>query len=171
MTVDWTSTDLADGLAQYSLLSADDLQKKAAALRQQDIDVAEIYLTLDGLETYVETWEIEDGVWLVMAVVRMVSEILEDYEKADRSDLPLIGGDPTQEMVLLVPLAHEQEIAHRLWTAYDELYALLSRTQRKSGEKFWHRRATVENFPQIIIELADANDLQEDNPQDTENLP
>lgn len=168
MTLDWSATNLAEGLEAYNLYATDKLKKVLEVLQANDGDVSEVYLILDGLETYADTWKIEDAVWLVVAVVRMVSEILEDYRATSPDGLPLLGGNPTEEMMLLVPLAMEQTIVHRIWTAYQELYDILSRTQRKSGARVWHRRATTKFFPELRIEIADSETYPtDDSPEDS----
>lgn len=159
MTIDWSETELAAGLANYNLQTTDVMQTQYADLQAQDIDVAQLFVRLDGLETYVETWDLEAGVWLAVAVVRLIEEILVEYKT--EHGLPVYGGDPTTELILLVPLAQEQEIVHRLWTAYQELYDILARTQRKAGNRYWHRRATVQNFPQLMIEIEDSDSAEE----------
>jgi hypothetical protein len=123
-------------------------------------------LTLDGLEDYVAAWDIKDGVWLMVACVRMVHEILEDYRVSSPGDLPLLGGDPTAELIVLAALEDEQDIAHRIWTAYEELYAILNRMHRKSGEKRWFRRASVAYFPQLRIEVADSDPYDDETSSD-----
>lgn len=160
MAIDWSTTELSAGLAGYNLPSTSDLQGRYTDLLAADVDVSQLFVRLDGLETYVETWDIEAGVWLVVAVVRLVDEILTEY-KTDEN-LPIYGGDPTAEMMILVALDKEQEIVHRLWTAYQELYDILARTQRKAGNRYWHRRATVQNFPQLMIEVEDSDSAEED---------
>ncbi len=160
MSIDWSDTELTAGLASYKLQPLSDLQSRYADLQAADMDISQLFVRLDGLETYVDTWDIEAGVWLAVAVVRLVDEILTEY--TTEQNLPVYGGDPTEELMLLVPLDKEQEIVHRLWTAYQELYDILARTQRKAGNRYWHRRATVENFPQLMIEVEDSDSAEED---------
>lgn len=161
-SIDWNSTELAAGLAPYNLQPYPDMADRAATLRHDDAAVSVLEVRLNGLDTYVATWDIEAGVWLAVAVVRLIAEILGEYTAPDIKDVPALGGDPTRTLIALVPLEAEQEIAHRIWTGYEELYAILSRTQRKSGEKVWHRRATTTFFPQLIIDVDDAETLADD---------
>ena len=163
MAIDWAETELTAGIANYNMQTTPDIQAFYAELQAQDVDASQLFVHLDGLETYVETWDLAAGVWLAVAVVRLIDEILSEYQTDDK--LPVYGGDPTAELTLIVPLAQEQEIVHRLWTAYQELYDILARTQRKAGNRYWHRRATVQNFPQLMIEVEDS-DYAEETPEE-----
>ena len=153
MNIDWTQTQLAAGLAGYSLHMTDDVQTTAQQLKAQEANVSLLFLTLDGLAEYVAAWDIEAGAWLAVAVVRLVDDVLDNYRQSET--VPMYGGNPTTELILLVPLEHEQEIVHRLLTGYQELYNILARTQRKAGNRFWHRRASTTYFPQLLIEVED----------------
>lgn len=164
MAIDWSESELEVGLAAYHLKTVEGLQKQYATLQAADVDVSQLFVSLDGLETYVESWSIDAGVWLVVAVVRLIDEILNEYPT--ESEIPAYGGNPTAELLLLVPLAAEQEIVHRLWTAYQELYDILARTQRKAGNRYWHRRVTVENFPQLLIEVEDSDSATDELPDE-----
>lgn len=153
--MDWDSTNLAEGLAPYQLVSVKAVEDAAIPTEG---DASVLYLILDGLPLYVETWDIEDGVWLALAVVKMVFDVLEDYP-----ELKMIGGNPVQELAVMVPLDHEQEIVHRFLTAYQELYAVVARMKMKASNRFWHRRAAVDNFPQLLIEVEDSDEAEDDN--------
>jgi hypothetical protein len=155
MPLEWSETNLAEGLAAYPLKSLSQIEAFFKLCQTQNRDVARVFLHWQGLTEYVQAWSPSAGAWLVLAVVRMVFEILEAYPD---DDFPAVGGDPTQEMVLIVPLAHEQTIVHRIWTGYQELFHILSRTQRKSSARIWHRQASIRFFPELIIEIEDNED-------------
>ncbi|MCI0711619.1 MAG: hypothetical protein L0154_15800 [Chloroflexi bacterium] len=153
--MDWDSTNLTKGLTPYHLASVKAVED--AVIPTED-DGSVLYLILDGLPLYVETWDIEDGVWLALAVVKMVVDVLEDYPEPK-----MLGGNPVQELAVMVPLDHEQEIVHRFLTAYQELYAVVARMKMKASNRFWHRRAAVDNFPQLLIEVEDSDEAEDDN--------
>ena len=153
--MDWDSTNLTDELAPYKLVSVKTVEDTALAT---DRNGSILYLILDGLPVYVETWDIDDAVWLALAVVKMVCDVLEDYPEPKK-----VGGNPVQELAVMVPLAHEQEIVHRFLTAYQELYAVVARMKMKASNRFWHRRAAVGNFPQLRIEVEDSDEAEDDN--------
>jgi hypothetical protein len=153
--VDWDSTHLAEGLIPYNLVSVKAVEDAAIPT---DGEGSVLYLILDGLPLYVKTWDIQDGVWLALAVVKMVYDVLEDYPEPK-----IVGGNPVQELAVMVPLDHEQEIVHRLLTAYQELYAVVTRMKMKASNRFWHRRAAVDNFPQLLIEVEDSHEAEDDN--------
>ena len=153
--MDWESTNLAEGLASYNLASVKAVDDTA---KQTDGDGSVLYLILDGLPLYVETWTVEDGAWLALAVVKMVVDVLEDYPEPQ-----MVGGNPVEELAIMVPQDHEQEIVHRFLTAYQEIYAVVARMKMKASNRFWHRRAAVDNFPQLLIEVEDSDEAEDDN--------
>lgn len=153
--MDWDSTNLTEGLAAYNLASVKEVEDAAAA---SDGDGSVLYLILDGLPLYVDSWDIKDGAWLALAVVKMVSDVMEDYPQPQ-----MLGGNPVNELAVMVPQDHEQEIVHRFMTAYQELYAVVARMKMKASNRFWHRRAAVDNFPQLLIEVQDSDEADDDN--------
>jgi ribosomal protein RSM22 (predicted rRNA methylase) len=93
---------------------------------------------------------------LVLAVTKMLCEILEDYRT--ESQLPLLACDPPNHFEIVANLEQEQEISHRILTAYNEIYAVLLRTHRQPSSSVWHRRATIQYFPQLTIETNSTED-------------
>lgn len=153
--MDWDNTNLGEGLASYKLASVKTVEDAAGTTNG---DGSVLYLILDGLPLYVETWDIKDGAWLALAVVKMVVDVMEDYPQPR-----LLGGSPVEELAVMVPQDYEQEIVHRFLTAYQEIYAVVARMKMKASNRFWHRRAAVDNFPQLLIEVQDSDEANNDN--------
>lgn len=149
--MNWHETELDQELAPYHLSALADLET------QVDDQNSLLYLRLDDMTAYAETWSVESAVWLALAVVRMVYDILETYQTPVK-----VGGSPVEDLGLLVPTDHEQEIVHRVVTAYQELYSVVARTQMKASNRYWHRKAAVHYFPQLVIEVEDSESFEDD---------
>lgn len=151
MAIDWNTTELPAQLAKYNLLSIEALTAFIG-----DTDSAHLKITLDGLDDYAQSWGAKSGVWLVLAVTKMLGEILEDYRA--ESNLPVLACNPPAYFEIVANAEQEQEISHRILTAYNEIYAVLLRTHRQPSSSVWHRRATMQYFPQLSIETDSSED-------------
>ncbi|KAB2862288.1 MAG: hypothetical protein F9K46_07255 [Anaerolineae bacterium] len=147
MEIDWNTTELPAQLAKYPLQPIE-----AVTVLVDKAEVGIVKVTLQDLAGYVESWGIKAGVWLVLAVVKMLTEIVEDYRVESSLELPMIGCRPPAYFEIAVPTEQEQELCHRILTAYNEIYAVMLRTQRQSGSPIWHRRSTVQYFPRLVVE-------------------
>lgn len=152
MAIDWNTTELPAQLAKYNLSPIE-----ALTAFLSDTDSAHLKITLDGLDDYAQSWGAKSGVWLVLAVTKMLCEILEDYRA---NELPMLACNPPAYFEIVANAEQEQEISHRILTAYNEIYAVLLRTHRQPSSSVWHRRATMQYFPQLTIET----DSTEDSP-------
>lgn len=111
-------------------------------------DKARLTLRIDGLESYATSWGERAATWLLLAVVRMVKEIIADYENAAQFGVVL------PDTVGIVTLEdYQQEIGHRCVTAYQDIYDVLLHTHQKPSSPIWHRRAVTQFFPQLVLEV------------------
>ncbi len=147
MEIDWNATELLAQLEKYALKT---IQAVAEVADSNEVGI--IKVTLQDLAAYVQSWGLKAGVWLVLAVVKMLTEIVDDYRAAASANLPMIGCTPPDYFEIAVSAEQEQELCHRILTAYNEIYAILLRTHRQSGSPIWHRRSTVQYFPQLVVE-------------------
>ncbi len=147
MEIDWNATELPAQLEKYQLQTI-----QAIAGYTDSSEVGIIKVTLHDLTGYVQSWGIKSGVWLVLAVVKMLTEIVEEYRTELSAELPMLASTPPGYFEIAVPSEQEQELCHRILTAYNEIYAVLLRTHRQSGSPIWHRRSTVQYFPQLLVE-------------------
>jgi hypothetical protein len=150
MAIDWNTTELPAQLAKYNLPPTETL-----AVFLGDADCTHLKITVEGLDDYAQSWGSKSGVWLVLAVTKMLSEILEDYRA---NELPMLACNPPAYFEIAAKLEQEQEISHRILTAYNEIYAVLLRTHRQPSSSVWHRRATMQYFPQLTIETNSTED-------------
>jgi hypothetical protein len=148
MGIDWATTQLAEQMARHHVLPVEALAPLAGRG-----DVSHLKISLEGLEPYAQSWGVESAIWLALAVLRMLREILDDYRTADEPDLPALACAIPDHFEIVVPGAHAQEIGHRIFTAYNELYAILLRTHRRAGNRLWHRKAVTTYFPQLALEV------------------
>lgn len=156
MGIDWQSSELFEQLTAYNIQTAATVDQLFAILDDESVGTDTLTLTIDGLEAYAETWGLPAGVWLILSVLRMIIEILEDYQ-TDSDLTPKFGCVPPDTFGILAPEDHQQEIGHRCVTGYQEIYAVLARTHRKPSSPIWHRRATTQYFPQLIFEIHNTN--------------
>lgn len=147
MEIDWNATELPAQLAKYPLKPIE-----AVSVFGDNAEVGLVKVVLQDLADYVESWGIKAGVWLVLAVVKMMTEIVEDYRADSSLELPMISCTPPAYFEIAVPTEQEQELCHRILTAYNEIYAVMLRTHRQSGSPIWHRRSIVQYFPQLVVE-------------------
>ncbi len=147
---------LQEQLALHQITIVTDIQQLFEALSVQ-ADVACLSVQIDGLEAYTQSWGDRAGVWLILAVVQMVKEIVSDYDEVS------VGFMMPATLGIIVPEEHQQEIGHRLVTAYQEIYDVLLRTHYKPSSPVWHRRAVTQTFPQLVLEIkATGTTLDED---------
>lgn len=158
MELDWNASELPTQLAKYQLQP---IQALAGFADSNDVSVVKI--TLEGLATYVQSWGTQSGVWLVLAVVKMLTEIIDNYRAEPSSNLPMIACVPPDYFEIAVPTDQEQEISHRVLTAYNEIYAVLLRTHRQVGSPIWHRRSTIQYFPKLLVEGSGTEPLDSSN--------
>ena len=147
MGIDWATTPLAEQLARHQVLPVEALASLA-----NRADVSHLKISLEGLEAYAQSWGVESAVWLVLAVLRMLRDILDDYRTEAEPDLPALACAIPDRFEIVVADSHEQEVGHRIVTAYHELYAILLRTHRRSGNRLWHQIAMTTYFPQLVFE-------------------
>jgi hypothetical protein len=166
MTIDWQSSELFDQLAAYKIPTASTIDQLFAAFRDHPTGTDTLVLSIDGLESYTESWGVPAGVWLILSVLRMIIEILEDYQ-TDPELGPKVGCVPPDTFGIIASEDHQQEIGHRCLTGYQEIYAILVRTHRKPSSPIWHRRAATQYFPQLIFEIH-STDSQPIDESDTE---
>jgi hypothetical protein len=143
----WHNAELDAQLAQQEILTAPDRDKLLNVLDVRP-DENVTLLTLDGIQTYAASWGDRAGVWLVLAVVRMLREILHDFDDGR------FGMVPPTLFVAVSDEAHQQEIGHLALTGYQEIYDVLLRTHRKPSSPFFHRRAITQQFPRLLLEIA-----------------
>ncbi|NDJ85835.1 MAG: hypothetical protein GYB66_08115 [Chloroflexi bacterium] len=117
-------------------------------------------MELTGLDTYVQNWGEQAGIWIILAVTRMIAEILEDYSAA------AFGCVPPRTFAVVTSETNQQEIGHRFMTAYQEIYDVVLRTQRKPSSPVWHRRAVTNTFPELSLEVIPTGALASDTPDD-----
>ncbi len=147
MEIDWNATELPAQLEKYHLKA---IQTTLDYANSGEVGV--IKINLHDLAPYVQSWGLKAGVWLVLAVVKMLTEIADGYRTEPSSALPVIACAPPDYFEIAVPADQEQEMSHRILTAYNEIYAVLLRTHRQSSSPIWHRRSTVQYFPQLMVE-------------------
>lgn len=152
----WDDSELRDQLREQGVIVAGTIDALDKQIGMPTNDFTRLQLTLDGLGDYAASWGDSAGVWLGLAVVKMLRDIIADYEDA------AFGCIPPDQFLVIMPEEHFQEIAHQCVTAYQELYDLLLRTHQKPSSPIWHRRAVVQKFPQLIVENDDTGDLISD---------
>ena len=166
MGIDWQTSELFEQLAAYKIPTALSIDQLFAPVEDNLVGTDTLTLRIDGLEPYTETWGLPAGVWLILSVLRMIIEILEDYQTDPELALK-VGCVPPDTFGILAPEDHQQEIGHRCLTGYQEIYAVLARTHRKPSSPIWHRRATTQYFPQLNFEIHNT-DSQPFDESDTE---
>lgn len=158
MSIDWTLLD--EQLALYQIPIATDPSHLFAQVGASEAGTAYLTLEIVGLEAYAEAYGSKAGVWLVLAVIRMVKEILDTYEGQSMT----YGCVPPACIGIATPEDYQQEIGHRCLTAYQDIYDVLARTQRKPSSPIWHRRAITSKFPYLNLEVnATGSELKEDS--------
>lgn len=158
MAIDWTL--LHEQLTLYQIPVADAPNTLRGQLLQGGDGMAYLTLEIVGLGEYAETYGSKAGVWLVLAVVRMVKEILDTYKGQQVG----YGCIPPASIGIVTPEEHQQEIGHRCLTAYQDIYNVLARTHRKPSSPIWHRRAISSNFPYLNLEVnATGSEFNEDS--------
>lgn len=158
MSIDWTLLD--EQLALYRIPIATDTSRLFAQLGATEAGMAYLTLEIVGLEAYAEAYGSKAGVWLVLAVIRMVKEILDTYE----GQAVAYGCFPPTHIGIVTPEEHQQDIGHRCLTAYQDIYDVLARTHRKPSSPIWHRRAITSSFPYLNLEVnATGSELNEDS--------
>ena len=156
MSIDWQTSELFEQLAAYHIPITTTVDQLFADLADHSTDTDKLTLTIDGLDSYAESWGVPAGVWLILSVLKMIIEILEDYQ-IDPEAAPKVGCVPPATFGILALEDHQQEIGHRCVTGYQEIYTILARTHRKPSSPIWHRRATTQYFPQLIFEIHSTN--------------
>lgn len=153
-TIDWTTSELYEQLALHAvpIVSAD--QNPST----DESDNACLHLTLAGLDTYAQSWGLPAATWLVLSVIRLLKEILQDYPPTTTH----LATIPPDTFIITALEDHQQEIGHRCLTGYQEIYAVLARTHRKPSSPFWHRRAIVQQFPELILDVQSTGTESED---------
>lgn len=146
MSIDWAV--LHEQLELYQIPIAPDADNLLAQLEPMTEGLAYLTLEIVGLEEYAQNYGSKAGIWLVLAVVRTVKEILETYTGPTR-----YGCVPPSQIAIVAPEEHQQEIGHRCLTAYQDIYHVLARTQRKPSSPIWHRRAITNSFPYLNLEV------------------
>lgn len=149
----WHSEALDEQLALQQIIVAPDLVALDARLDRPPTDTTRLQLSLHNLGEYAASWGDPAAEWLVLAVIKLIREICNDYLNVR------FGCVPPDHFVMVMDEEHYQEIAHRCVTGYQELYDILLRTHRKPSSPIWHRRAVVQHFPQLIVENDDQGDL------------
>ncbi len=154
-SLDWNIAGLHDQLARYGIPLKRDVFQLREQLTAELNAAAFLILELIELEAYAQAWGINAGAWLVLAVTRMIKEILEDYRDAGFGCVPpsifgIAGAEDDQ-----------QEIGHRCITAYQDIYHVLLRTHHQASSPIWHRRAVTQHFPQLILKVNDSGVVSE----------
>jgi hypothetical protein len=154
MPINWEETELNEQIAHYKFPTFADVDAQFSRHQTKDSTAVRINISIEGLEDYVQSWGTKSGVWLVLAVAKMLQDIVDDYSLVD-DILPLIGYSSPDRFRLLVIDDHEQEIAHRVMTAYHDIYAVMVRVHGQAKTRIWNRREAVQFFPQLSIEQPD----------------
>jgi hypothetical protein len=161
MAIDWNTSELAEQLARHAITTADNSHQLCLLLNAEAADVARLFLKIVRLDTYAEIYGIGAGVWIVLAVVRMLKEILADYAGTTQ-----FGCIPPDTFVITTSEDHQQEIGHRCLTGYQEIYDVLMRIHYKPGSPIWHRWAVVQSFPELTLDVETTGTALQDSDGD-----
>lgn len=159
--MDWTQSKLDEELALQDIITAQESETLRHKLKTGQEGRASIAFVLEGLDAYGESWGTKAALWLVMAVVRMIREILADFSSAQ------FGMVPPSGYYIVCAEEDQQEITHLCLTAYQDIYNILLSTHRKASSPIWHRRALTQYFPQLRMDI----DIQGDLILGDETLP
>lgn len=160
MTIEWEKTDLPEQFRRYQVLNFAEFDARFAAFHEGENTPVRLVVKLEGLAAYTQTWGIKSGVWLVMAVLKMLHDILADYH-TNAADLPLLAGEIPDRFKVIINGENEQEIAHRLITAYAEIFNILVRVHSQTKTRIWNRQAAIVHFPQLTLEHLDTDNRDE----------
>lgn len=145
----WDESELGPQLVLQAVPTASSVDALLPLLDSGKDDVSRLQLHLTGLDDYVASWGIRAGVWVVLAVVRLIKTTLAN----DAPDVAIFGCVPPDTFVILAPEVHQQKIGHHCLNGYQEIYATLLRTHRQPSSPIWHKRAYVQRFPQLELDI------------------
>lgn len=159
MAFDWSTIEISTQLQPYQILDSAEFEHRYADCQEQNLAPVRLAIDIAGIDAYTQTWGEKSGIWLILAVTRMIYEILQDYPAPP---LPFVAFSfPPAFKVALLP-EHEQEVTHRIFTAYNDIYDVLVRVHSQSKTRIWNRLAAIRHFPQLTLEHIDTHNENED---------
>jgi hypothetical protein len=162
--MDWHTTELPQQFEKYGVLDFETLDNEHQTHLDQESASVRILIELHNLDDYATCWGIQSGVWFVLAVLKMIHDILEDYATSIH---PRCAAELPNKFKIAISPDDEQEITHRLLTAYHELYDMLVRVHSKTKTRIWNRHAAISYFPHLTLEHLDTHneDVDYNNPE------
>ena len=151
--MDWSQSRIIEELALQNVITAANKTALENVLADDATETATIWLELAHLDAYLNSWGEKAAEWLILAVVRMIQDVLTAFQDAQ------FGVVVPHQFAIVCPEDHQQEIAHLCLTAYQEIYNVLLRTHRKPSSPIWHRRAVTQFFPQLILTVDAEGDI------------